>query len=718
VLQGCGSITGPGVPFGCAGQRAGLLLPRRVSGDAMIRVPCAHCGLPVLAARDDGTRRFCCWGCELISRIIKGRDDADGVHAWTLLRLGIGALFAMNVMMVALLLYTGAVEPAAQGAFRWVMLALAAPAMAILGHGLVVAAAREMRHRRLSLDTMVAVGAAASFGVSTVNVLRGEGEVYFDTATMLLVLVTLGKLIEATARTKAMRLTRSPRSLLPAEATVLTEQGQCAVPAPRLAVGQRILSLRGERLACDGVVVEGSSFIDEAAFTGEPAPRPVGPGDRVFAGALNTQGPLVIEATAVGGEMLVDRLVALVSAAAMRPGGVQRMADRVASVAVPAVIALAAATLLAWLPGGLGKAAMAALSVLVVTCPCAVGIAAPLAASLSIAAAGRRGVLIRGGDILERLGLLRVLMMDKTGTLTLGEPLLTHVRCADGTEDEELLASLAVLESRSEHALARAAVAAAASRSLPGGVLEEVHLAPGGLEGLVQMGGRTRRVSAGSADFCAPLPHLAPQEQDGTLVWVGWDGATRGCVVFRDVPRPGADEAVAALKRLGVEPVLLSGDRLAAAGAIAQRVGIQRVLAPRTPGGKLDEIAAARRDGLVGMVGDGVNDAPALAAADVGIAMAGGADLARDVGDVVLLHDGLEQLPWLIELGRRTRRVILQNLIWAMVYNAAALAAAAMGLLHPLLAAVAMAVSSLTLTLNSLRLAGPDRPGEQGKTLA
>jgi heavy metal translocating P-type ATPase len=725
---------------------------------------CAHCGLPVArsGARNgrgagDGPL-YCCYGCLLVSRIIGPRNQGSP-HAWNVLRLGIGAFLAMNVMMISILLYTGAVEQQAAGAFRWVLLGLAAAAAALLDYPFVVGAAGEIARRRLSLDTLIAAGSLGALLVSAANTVRGEGHIYYDTATMLPLLVTFGKIIEAAAKGRASDLTRELETLLPAEAERIGAGGPRAVAVGELRAGDRVLVRPGARFPADGVVIEGASTILEAAFTGEPGPRPCRSGDRVLAGTVNQEGALVVEARRVGADLLLSQIIEMVREARQKAAPYERAAQRAAAVFAPATLALAAAAGAAWLLArGLPEAGLVAMAVIVVACPCALGIATPLAVALAIGRAAREGILIRGGEVLERAAKIDTVFFDKTGTLTAGTPVLTAIESLDPRVGrEELLGWLAGVESRSEHVLGRAAVAAAEARGVPVGSAGELQAFPGrGVCGLVTLGGVTRRVRAGSEEFASerstgigpvcttavqagtdgvPTSATATNEDEkdmeeegeekeptdkmsvvhtgetpvlreaGTVVHVAWDGRMRGRAVFADEVRPEAVEVVRQLHRMGVQCFLLSGDGAEPAGAVAAQAGLDGAEAPLLPQDKLLRVRAAAEAGAgTAMVGDGINDAPALAEASVGIALGAGTDLARQAGNVVLLGDRLEQAPWVLALGRQTRSVIRQNLAWALGYNAVALAAAAAGVLHPLLAAVAMVVSSLTVLSNSLRL--------------
>ena len=716
------------------------------------RQPCAHCGLPVVTRGQSDEEVFCCYGCFVVRRIVRGGDDS--LHSWNVLRLGIGAILAMNVMMISLLLYTGAADQNSEPIFRAALLGLATPAMLILVYPFVLGCIGEVRRRQLSLDTLIALGALAAYGASAAAVIRDflpwqtgpRWHIYFDIATMLPTLVTFGKLIEATAKNRSTRLLRSLEELLPARAMRIRNAGEAGeeVDISQLAVGDLIRIRPGERVAADGLIVEGSTTIDEAAFTGEAGPRAIAAGGQVIAGSTNGDGSVVARVQAVGKDTLIRRIVELTEAARMETSPMQRLAERAARIFVPAVIALALVTGAAWLLAGEpARAGFASLAVLVVACPCAMGIAAPLATACAIARAARQGVIVRGGDVLETLAGVGVMFFDKTGTVTTGQLAACDVRtCDPAVSEDELLGSLASLESASEHVLGRSIVTAARERALPISQPLAVQAFPGrGIAGDVTWGGKLRRIRAmrSEADIEGEItsPVHAPA---ATSIDVSWDGLLRGRVFVQDSPRPDAAQAVAQLRSLGVRTVLLSGDRESAARAAGEALGFDGVRWGCLPDEKILAIRESRDTSpfpqsqsrasipiaddvlvmssthptpsgngevsllSVAMVGDGVNDAPALAAADVGIAMSSGTDLARQAGSIVLLGDRLIHIPWLVRLARRTRRVIIQNLLWAFGYNTIALVAAGLGVLHPLLAAIAMVISSLTVLSNSLRL--------------
>ena len=675
--------------------------------NGMRRYSCSHCGLPVIRPAQVAEEKvFCCYGCCLVSRIV-GKQGEGGPRAWSLLRLSIGALLAMNVMMISLLLYTGAVEPQAVGIFRWILLALSAPAMLILGYPFAAGAFREISRKRLSLDTLIATGAFAAFAVSAANTIRGAGYVYFDTATMLPALVTFGKIIESTAKTGAARLIRGLETLLPAKALRVEAGVAREVDLKALRIGDHLRVRPGERIAVDGEIIEGQTTIEEASFTGESKPRTCGAGDRVFAGTVNGAGSLLVQAERVGTDILLARIIQMVEEARESVSPAERISERIATAFTPGVLALAAGAGIFWaIYAGPAKAAFIALAVIVVACPCAMGIATALATALAIGRAGRSGALVKGGEVLENIGRTSAVFFDKTGTVTTAQLSVQKIETFDPiVTPEEIIGCAASLESASEHPLARAVIAEAEKRGVPLSAASGIEVFPGmGVCGILNWRGEKRKVRLGAREFIGqPLP--APDGLAGTEIIVAWDGRARGRITLEDQIRPDAAEAIRQLGRQTVSVSLLSGDNRETAESVARAAGISQIEAPRRPDEKIEAIRAAARSGkVVCMVGDGINDAPALAAADIGIAMGAATDLSRLAGNVALLSDRLVMVPWLIDLSRYTRRIIAQNLAWAFGYNAVAIAAAAVGWLHPLLAAAAMVFSSVTVLANSARI--------------
>jgi Cu2+-exporting ATPase len=696
---------------------------------------CRHCLLPVgrrgftRAVNGEGCQ-FCCYGCCIAHQVKSGSGDASEA-AWFLVRLGAGSFLSMNIMLFSLLVYSGAFTGADRRVLPTIHLllwGLATPAVLILGEPFMRETWSQARRGRLTSSALIVLGSLAAYAYSTLAVFHGGGHLYFDTASMVLMLFTLGRYLEAAGRARA---SRDLAPLLAAEselATVVEGVHEHRRPVREVRAGMLIRVKPGERIPVDGLIVEGRSHTDEAVITGESRPVAKAVGALVLAGSINLDGPLLIESSGPGGESRWAQICRSVRETLGRSSRTQRIADRLVGAFVPLILALAAITLLYWaqrLP--LDQAMLRALSVLVVACPCAVGLAAPMAHSLGIGQLARHGCLVRSPGALEALAGTRVIAFDKTGTLTLGRPKLVDL-ASDGVAEAEVLARLAGLERHSEHGLARAIAMAATARGLEPIVAEDVEIVPGrGLRGVVH----GESVAAGSAALMCELGWLLPAalferaaEMASTghsVVFVGWSeqaraGRVRAALSFDDTPLSEAGATVDALRGLGLRVTLLSGDHAGAAARVAAIVGVdewQAGLLPQAKRVALDQYRA--RHGAVAMVGDGLNDGPGLASADVGIAVGSATDLARETADLVLPADGLWLLPWVVGRARAVRSTILANLAWAFGYNLIALTCAVLGLLQPILAAGVMAGSSLMVVLNSLRLErlpGPRYPSE------
>ncbi|MGH6948827.1 MAG: heavy metal translocating P-type ATPase [Kiloniellales bacterium] len=694
---------------------------------------CSHCLLPVgprpmQRAIDGVNRQFCCYGCYLAFQVRNGSGE-ESEATWLLIRLGVGAFLSMNVMLGSLLLYSGTFERADAELVPWIhllLLILATPAVAILGGPFLRDAWLQAREGRLTSAALIALGAGAAYGYSLVSMAGGGTQVYFDTATMLLVLFTLGRYLEATGRARAVR---SLSALLEAEvqtATVVEAGAERRRPARDLSVGTLVRVRPGERFPIDGVVVEGESHADEAVITGESRSLPKSPGATVIAGSINLEGALTIRLSRAGSATRWAQICRAVRESLAEKSPIQRVVDRVAGASIPIVVALAFLTVLAWMPSlPFDRALLAGLAVLVVACPCGLGFAAGLAGSLGIARLAGRGCLVRGGGVLESLAQVRGVAFDKTGTLTHGWAKLGGVEVDDGEEAGAALARAARLERHSEHGLARGILAAAAAEGVEPVAATQVRAVPGcGIEGLVE----GERVAAGTRAWMSDLgwsmsPRLAERarllEAGGhSIVYLGWGRRVHAVLWLDDTPRPEARDTIDALRRSGLGVALLTGDLPAVAQRVARTVGIDSWRAALSPESKKAALAQLRVElGPVAMVGDGLNDGPVLAAADVGIAVGNATDLAREAADLVLPKDGLWLLPWAIGVAREVRKTILASLAWAFGYNLVALGLATLGLLQPLVAAGMMAASSLIVVLVSLRLERLPEPVPAGSPL-
>ena len=580
--------------------------------------------------------------------------------------------------------------------WQWLVLALTTPIVFWGGYPFHKAALNSARHGSSTMDTLVSLGTLAAYLWSAVAVFTGTGHVYFEVAAAVTVFLLAGRYAEAKAKRSAGSALRALLSLGAKDATVLRDSAEVRIPAGELSVGDVIVVRPGERVATDGVVADGTSALDTSAMTGESVPTDVRAGDEVLGGAVNTYGRLLVRATKVGADTQLARMARMVADAQGGKASIQRLADRVSSVFVPAVLVVAAVTLVGWLVTGHSVAAAftAAVAVLIIACPCALGLATPTAILVGTGRGAQLGVLIKEPQVLERVGAIDTVVLDKTGTVTTGAMSVDGVEPAPGEEAETVLARAAAVESASEHPVAAAIVAAARDRGLDVAEVADFANEPGiGVRGVV--------------DGVAVRVARAADSDGRTSVAVSWDGRERGVLRVVDAVKPTSAEAIGELTAMGITPMLLTGDNAAVAARVATEVGIAErdVIAGVLPSEKSDAIAALQAAGRrVAMVGDGVNDSVALARADIGMAMGTGTDAAIEAGDITLVRGDLRTVPTALRLSARTLRVIKQNLFWAFGYNVAAIPLAAVGLLNPMIAGAAMALSSVLVVTNSLRL--------------
>ena len=651
-------------------------------------------------------------------------DDTDAART----RLVVSAVLTGPVVLLAMI-------PSLQfDNWQWLSLTLAAPVVVWGALPFHRATWANLRHAAATMDTLISVGVLAAFGWSvwalfwgdagmpgmkmsfSLDVQRGAGthEIYLEVATAVTVFILGGRFFEARAKRQSGAALRALLELGAKDVAVLRDGVETRLPADQLAVGDRFVVRPGEKIGTDGVVEEGSSAVDASLLTGEPVPVDVGPGDVVVGATVNTSGRLVVRATRVGSETKLAQIARLVADAQAGKAPVQRLADRVSAVFVPLVIVLAAATLVGWLAAGYGSATAftAAVAVLIIACPCALGLATPTALLVGTGRGAQLGILIKGPDVLESTRKVDTIVLDKTGTVTTGRMALVDVVPLDGTTEEELLRLVGAVEDASEHPIAQAIAIGARERlgSLPR--VESFASQRGlGVQGVVDgravVAGRERfLVDWGLHPTEAVRAALGVAEAAGrTAIVVGWDGAVRGVIAVADTIKPTSVEAVAGLRALGLRPVLLTGDNERAARAVAAEVGIDEVVAEVLPEDKVDVIRELQAAGaVVAMVGDGVNDAAALAQADLGLAMGTGTDAAIEASDLTLVRGDLRSAVDAIRLSRRTLATIKGNLFWAFAYNVAALPLAAAGYLNPMIAGAAMALSSVFVVSNSLRL--------------
>jgi P-type Cu+ transporter len=645
-------------------------------------------------------------------------------------RLLVSLALAIPVVLLAMV-------PAWQFRYwQWVSVALATPVATWGAWPFHRAALVNARHGAASMDTLISVGVAAAYLWSLYALVFGTaGEVgmrmsfawlahgsgadatYLEVASGVTALILLGRFLEARARRQSGAALRALLSLGAKDVAVLRGGAEVRVPVGQLATGEEFVVRPGEKIATDGIVASGSSAVDTSMLTGEPVPAEVGPGDPVTGGCVNVGGRLVVRATRVGAGTQLAQMARLVKEAQAGQAPVQRLADRISAVFVPVVIGIAVLTLAGWLAAGqsAGAAFTAAVAVLIIACPCAMGLAAPTAILVGTGRGAQLGIVIKGPEVLESTRAIDTIVLDKTGTVTTGRMSLAGVTAAPGADEGELLRLAGAVEDASEHPVA-AAIARGARDRLPDGnlpaVLDFASSQGLGVSGIVDghavIAGRPRWAAD---ELAQPLPgDLAAAAEAAlaagqTVVTVGWDGRARGVLAVADTVKPTSAEAVARLRAMGLRPVLLTGDHERAARAAADVVGIGEVIAGVLPS---DKVAAIRRlqaaGRVVAMAGDGVNDAAALAQADLGLAMGAGADAAIEASDLTLVRGDLLAAPDAIALSRRTLATIKGNLFWAFGYNAAAIPLAALGFLNPLIAAAAMAFSSLFVVTNSLRL--------------
>jgi Cu+-exporting ATPase len=623
------------------------------------------------------------------------------------------------------------VDRVSSAGWRYLLLGLTLPVVMWAGRHFYTRAWAAFRHGTADMNTLIAVGTGAAFVFSLVATLAGdwllahgvEPQVYYETVIWIIALILLGNLLEARAKGRASAAIRRLMGLSPATARVIRGNTEEEIPLGRLRPGDEVAVRPGEQIAADGVVVAGTSYVDESMLTGEPVPVPKHPGDTVIGATINRNGAIRFRVSHVGRDTVLSRIIRLVQQAQGSKAPIQRLADRIAAVFVPMVIFLAIVTFVVWSLAGPAPrylhALVAAITVLIIACPCAMGLAVPTAVMTATGRGAELGVLIKGGEALERAGGIDVVVLDKTGTLTEGRPAVRSVRPVEAVVDEQRLLQLAAsVEQQSEHPLGEAMVQEAERRSI---LLEPVtYFETSTGRGVLALVGGIR-VAAGNAALMRelgvdPSPLRTDAEQlsrEGqTTVYVSVDGQVGGLIAVADPIKPTSREAVRRLKGLGLDVVMLTGDDSRTAGSVARAIGVERVIAEVAPERKLEEIRRLQSEGrVVAMVGDGLNDGPALAQADVGIAMGSGTDVAMEAGAITLMRPDLLGVVDAVGLSRRTLQIIRQNLFWAFVYNiigipiAAGILYPAFGLLlSPALAAAAMAASSVSVVTNSLRI--------------
>jgi len=653
-------------------------------------------------------------------------------------RLILAAAFTVPVFLISMV-------PAFQfPQWGWVAAVLALPVVTWSAWPFHRAAAINARHFASTMDTLVSIGVAAAYLFSAWQLFSDplmtqhpgmegmeQGGLYFEVAAVVTTFLLLGRYLEANAKQKAGDALHALLSLGAKDATVLRDGTEHRVPADRLQMGDVLIVRPGEKIATDGVVIEGTSAVDASLVTGESVPVEVGPDSRVTGATINTSGRLLVRATRVGSETTLAQMARLVSQAQTGKAPIARLADRISAVFVPVVLAIAALTFVLWLlfagadGGGLRSAFIAAVAVLVIACPCALGLATPVGLLTGTGRGAQLGILIKGPQVLEDTRTVDTILLDKTGTVTTGMLAVDSTLAFGGFEEHEVLRLAGAVEAASEHPIARAIAAAAVAREAKGAIqtaadgarlpsVQNFRSAPGGgvtgaVEGRLVTAGRTGWLQENGITITPEqLKLLAAAEAAGaTAIWLAVDGTAAGIINLRDTIKDGSAAAVGRMKSLGLRPILLTGDNAAVACQVAAAVGIDPadVYAGVLPEGKVEVVRALQASGAtVAMAGDGVNDAAALAQADLGIAMGSGTDVAIEAADLTVMGNDLSQVVQAIELSRRTLATIKTNLFWAFFYNAVGIPIAALGLLNPMIAGAAMAASSVLVVANSLRL--------------
>lgn len=647
-----------------------------------------------------------------------------------MIKLGLAVFFAMNVMVFSMALWSrdvyaeqfkmaGPLADALHQVFRYLALLFCLPVLLLLGEPLAVGVWHAARRATITTDLLLLLGILAAFAYSMWSVAIGTGQVYFDVAALILVFLTLGRWLEAQGKLRAGQALDALAKLLPDAVHVLREGRIVDVPRGEAAVGETLVVFPGERFAVDGIIRAGHAEIDEQTISGESRTVSKRSGDTVYSGTLNLDGDLRITVTAAAGSETVSRMLDLVRQSRRERGHYQRLADRITTWFVPAVAVVAGTTAWwHWRLGGIDDGILAGLAVVLIACPCALGLATPMALWIALGRAARSQVLFRNGQSLEQLAQVKAVYFDKTGTLTSGEIRVDAFVCEEFSDAREVLQRAAALATVSNHCLA-GAITRFVSGPIAIDQVEIVNTVQGcGLRARLRSTDIHARlgeeVLLGNLQWCCREGYTIPRElwhnvlaaggSDATLAAIGWSGRVRGVFVFQEQLRAGTAGVIAECRDVGLDVGVLTGDRRLRADRLASELRIS-VLADQLPSDKVGVIRAARTSpGLVAMVGDGINDAPALAASDVGIAMGCGADLSRDTAAVCLLSNDLARVPWTIGLARQTVRIIRQNLCWAFSYNIIGITLAASGRLSPVWSAVAMVASSVFVVSNSLRL--------------
>ena len=701
---------------------------------------CDYCGLPLgrpLWRRATAQRRkdetdasttaiggkvphYCCVGCRIAAAVTNETGEAGAIR-WTLVKLGFAGFFAMNVMMFTMALWSSDVYgPQEQTEFseivtsllRYLTMLFALPVLFLLGQPLVENAIEAAKRRTLSTDFLLLAGVLAAYGYSAISVFRGDGPIYFEVGCAILVLVMAGRWLEATGRMRATHALDALEHFLPRSARVLRNCQETIIPLADLDGSETVRVLPGERFPSDGRIIQGSTSVDQQLVTGESWPVSRSLRDTVCGGTLNLDGAVVMKLTAAPSAGTISRLIAAVHAARNSKGRYERLAERASTLFFP-IIAATALAAFGWHTWrhGLDRGILVALSVTLIACPCSLALATPMAVWAALGRAAEKQIVLKGGEFLERLSAIRAVRIDKTGTLTTGEPRVVQFVPVESQRATEILNLAAAAASTSTHAFSRAIAELAPSchQSVPAAAKSTV-----GQGVTAQLAGENRTIYLGSLQFLESAGLRLPASfreacekainAGSPVVLIGWEGLAQGLFVFSETLRPGSAEFLLDCRRRGLDCAVLTGDHLERGRQLERELSVA-VLAGLLPEQKLEHIRAMRQAiGPVAMIGDGINDAPALALADVGIALGCGTDVSRDSADVCLMSNDLGRIPWLLDLAGATVHTIRFNLFWAFAYNCAGVGLALTGALNPIAAALCMVISSACVVGTSLRL--------------
>lgn len=622
------------------------------------------------------------------------------------------AVFSLPLLSVMFFEFFG-VHPPALLMNPYFQFILATPVQFIPGLQFYRGAYHALKAKSANMDVLIAMGTSAAYFYSVAMTFLGAGPVYYESAAVIITLILLGKLLEAIAKGRTSEAIKKLMGLQPKTARVIREGQELDIPIAEVVVGDLILVRPGEKIPVDGIVRSGSSTVDESMLTGESMPVDKKPGDEVIGATLNKHGSFKFEATKVGKDTALAQIIKLVEDAQGSKAPIQRLADIISGYFVPAVVGVAAVTFVAWylIGGDFTRALINFTAVLVIACPCALGLATPTAIMVGTGKGAEHGILIKGGEYLEKAHQITAVVLDKTGTITKGRPTVTDVIAVDQGNEDEVIRLAAIAERGSEHPVGEAIIEEAKAKGLELGDPESFAAIPGqGVRAVVAgrpvLFGNRKLMEAGQVDI-RPLQERVEQleAQGKTAITLAVDGRALGVIAVADTLKETSAEAIRELQQMGIEVYMITGDNRRTAHAIAEQVGITQVLAEVLPENKAEEVARLQAAGhVVAMVGDGINDAPALAAADVGMAIGTGTDVAMAAADITLMRGDLRGIVDAIRLSKQTMRIVKQNLFWAFAYNSAGIPIAALGFLSPMLAGAAMALSSVSVVSNSLRL--------------